>query len=102
MLEFNTTTEDLTTHSLLLPADRTRAGDFCYRVSLLHQGNPIATVTNINAYHCSLTALESFLDDVSYELDSPQDNGTVGHLTRATLSCPSAVENLVGRVEPFY
>ncbi len=99
LLEYSTTTVAFTAHSTCLPVDRTSARDFCYRVSLLHQGNLIATVTNINADPCSIIALESFIGGASYELDSPQDSGTVVHLARATLSCPSAVENLVGGAE---
>ncbi len=99
MLEFDTTTTALTAQSTCLPVDRTSAGDFCYRVSLLHQGNAIATTTNVIADPCSITTLQSFAGGASYELDSPQDGGTVVHLTRATLSCLSVVEDLVGGTE---
>ena len=98
LLEYNTTIVDLTAHSTCLPLNRTNPGDFCYRVVLQHQGNPIAVATNINSPTCSIRDLQSLLNDVNYELDSPEVNGTVVHLTTANLSCKSLMI-LAGDVE---
>ncbi len=100
LLDFTTTTIPLTSHSTCLPVDRNSAGDFCYRVTLAHQGTPIATKTNINASTCLINNLESFLGaGVSYTLDSSVNGGIVVHLTRASLSCSSPVLVLVGEAE---
>ena len=91
LLEFNTTTVRLTSHLTCLPVDRNSVEDICYRVTLTYQGTPIATKTNIDASPCLITDLDLFLGDgVSYTLDSSVNNGTVVHLTKASLSCNSS------------
>ncbi len=101
LVDLNTTTMQLTSHSNCLPVDRSSAEELCYRVAIMHQGNPICTKTNIVASPCSITDLEAFLGDgVSRPLDSlVMNNDTVIHLTRASLSCNSPINDLVGGAE---
>ncbi len=68
----------------------------CYRATLMYNGIIIDTQTNLNFNTCPVTTLSSFLGSgVSIQLDGEVTNGTVSHLTTATLSC-SAIHDLIG------
>ena len=71
--------------------------NLCYRATLMYNGIIIDTQTNLNFNTCPVSALSSVMDSgVSMQLDGEVTNGTVSHITTATLSCTSAIYDLIG------
>ncbi len=71
----------------------------CYCATLMYNGIIIDTQTNLNFNTCSVTALYSFLASgvsMQLDLDGEVTNGNVSHITTATLSCTSAIYELIG------
>ena len=100
LTNFTTTTIQLASYSTCLNFSGNPASGFCYRVTLMHQETMIDTQTNLNFATCSISDLESFLENsVSYQLSEPvNQNGTVSHLVRATFTCREAFLTLSGAV----
>ena len=92
-------TIDLAVSSVCLPLNDPASSNqrICYEVTLKHQQTVIESQRNHNFDSCSVSELESFLDDdVSSQLDGPVLDNTVSHFTIATLSCQSSSQDLLG------
>ncbi len=88
--DFSTSTIQLMPQSACAPV--ASSTNLCYRATLMYNGIIIDTRTNLNFNTCPVTALFSFLGSgVSIQLDGEVTNGTVSHITTATLSCTSAI-----------
>ena len=95
--DFSTSTIQLMPRSACAPV--ASSTNLCYRATLMHNGIIIDTQTNLNFNTCPVTALSSFLTSgvsIQLDLDGEVTNGNVSHITTATLSCTSAIYELIG------
>ncbi len=93
--DFSTFTIQLIPRSACAPV--ASSANLCYRATLIYNGIIIDTQTNLNFNTCPESALSSFMGSgVSMQLDGEVTNGTVSHFTTATLSCTSAIYDLIG------
>ncbi len=86
--DFSTSTIQLMPRSACAPV--ASSTNLCYRATLMYNGIIIDTRFNFNT--CPVNALSSFVGSgVSMEqvLDREATNGSVSHITTATLSCTS-------------
>ncbi len=93
---------DFSTSTIQLMLQPTRvpvisSTDLCYRANLVYDGTIVDTQSNLNCNACPMNVLSSFLaSGVSMQLDGEASSNNVSHLTTATLSCASVIEDLSG------
>ncbi len=93
--DFSTSTIQLMPRSACAPV--ASSTNLCYHATLMYNGIVIDTLTNLNFNTCPVSALSPFLGSgVSIQLDGEVTNGNVSHITTATLSCTSAIYELIG------
>ena len=97
--DYTTSTTPLSAHSTCLPVG-SGTGDFCYQATVMFRDTIIDTTTSLNFSTCSIAEFRSFLGaGVSYQLDGVESGGSVTHLTTATLSCESTIQDLSGTAQ---
>ncbi|XP_064397532.1 uncharacterized protein LOC135344285 isoform X2 [Halichondria panicea] len=93
--DFSTSTIQLMPRSACAPV--ASSTNLCYHATLMYNGIIIDTQTNLNFNTCPVSALSPFMGSgVSMQLDREVTNGTVSHITTATLSCTLAIYELIG------